>query len=204
MSPGEAYAQARAEARRVREQYGISGPCLRLQKMREIFKDQGIQIVYWKFRLKKLRGAYISDEDGTHVMIAMLPNDPKLFTLAHELKHHLLDSGICSTTDVSPNSTLREIAAEVFAAELLLPEDVFVQEMSQRGVELKGSYELKTVQQVIVAMKRETGTTLSYMGIAKRAGRLGYAKTGDLLLTKWKLLEEARYGVPFYRRIRTI
>jgi hypothetical protein len=199
MDAGQAYAGAIAQARKVREHYGVEGPCLKLRKMRDIYKDQGIDLIYWPVKLKTLRGAYICDEDGPTVMVYKdLPMDPKMFTLAHELKHHLIDNGACRTVDNGKD--VREIAAEVFAAELLLPEAIFIEELGQRGIVFRQPSGLGTVQQAIIKMKRETGTTLSYTGLSKRGERLGYAQKGELLGTKWKKLEEAYYGIPFYRQ----
>lgn len=199
MSRSQTYAHAKVEALLVREKYGIDGPSLKLQQMRKIYKDQGIDLIYWPVKLRVLRGVYICDEDGPTVMVYKdLPNDPKLFTLAHELKHHLIDNGACGTVENS--SDVREIAAEVFAAELLLPEALFVDELHQRGVSPRQPVGLETVQRAIVELKRETGTTLSYAGLAKRGERLGYAATGGLIHTKWKILEESYYGKPFYRQ----
>jgi Zn-dependent peptidase ImmA (M78 family) len=199
MDAGQAYAEAKAQALKIREAYGVSSPSLKLRKMRDIYKDQGIDLIYWPVKLKVVRGAYICDEDGPTVMVYKdLPTDPKMFTLAHELKHHLIDNGACRTVDNGKD--VREIAAEVFAAELLLPETIFIQELGQRGVSLRQPAGLETVRQAIIKMKRETGTTLSYMGLSKRGERLGYAQRGELLGTKWKKLEEAYYGVPFYKR----
>ena len=199
MSRSQTYARAKAEALQVRETYGIDGPSLKLQQMRRIYKDQGIDLIYWPVKLRVLRGVYICDEDGPTVMVyKKLPDDPKLFTLAHELKHHLIDNGACSTIDNS--SDVREIAAEVFAAELLLPEAIFIQELDQRGVSPHQPGVLETVRRAIIDLKRETGTTLSYAGLSKRGERLGYAATGSLIQTKWKKLEESYYGKPFRRQ----
>jgi Zn-dependent peptidase ImmA (M78 family) len=199
MTPVQAYAEARELAQTVRNDYGIEGPCVKISQLRAIYKDKGIKLTYWPHKLRKLRGAYISDDLGASVMVFKgLPDDPKAFTLAHELKHHLLDSEACST--VESGSASREIAAEVFAAELLFPEELFVQELATRGVSRGHREPLETVQLAIIQTKRDTGTTLSYLGMAKRAERLRYAESGYLVGTKWKKLEEAHFGVPFYRR----
>lgn len=198
MTPAEAYKAAQERARQVRSDHGIDGPCLKLKKMRDLYKAHGIEIVYWPVKLKVLRGAYINDDDGPTVMVYKgLPDDPKLFTLGHELKHHLIDSGVCSTVD--GDSDTREIAAEVFAAELLLPEALFIEEMSQRNI-TPGQTPLEDVKLGILNLKRDTGTTLSYLGLAKRAERLGYGDKGNLTTTHWKKLEIAQFGVPFYQQ----
>jgi Zn-dependent peptidase ImmA (M78 family) len=198
MTAAEAYKAAQKRAQQVRSDHAITGPCLKLKKMRELYKAHGIQIVYWDAKLKVLRGVYLNDEDGPTVMVdKKLPNDPKIFTLAHELKHHLIDNGVCSTDD--EESRVREIAAEVFAAELLLPETLFIEEMTQRGVS-PSQTQLDDVKLAILNLKRDTGTTLSYLGLAKRAERLGYGDKGALTSVHWKKMEIAQFGVPFYRQ----
>jgi len=199
MTPAQSYAEARDLAQTVRNDYGIEGACVKISQLRAIYKDKGIKLTYWPYKLRKLRGAYISDDLGASVMVFKgLPNDPKAFTLAHELKHHLLDSESCSTVD--NGSDVREIAAEVFAAELLFPEGLFVAELAKRGVNRGQREPLDAVQLAIIGTKRDTGTTLSYQGMAKRAERLGYANRGELVSTRWKKLEEQHFGVPFYRQ----
>lgn len=199
MTPAQSYAEAKELAQTVRSNYGIEGPCVKISQLRAIYKDKGIKLTYWPYKLRKLRGAYISDDLGASVMVFKgLPNDPKAFTLAHELKHHLLDSESCSTVD--NGSEIREIAAEVFAAELLFPEELFIAELAKRGLIRRKREPLETVQLAIIGAKRDTGTTLSYLGMAKRAERLGYAERGELVGTRWKKLEEQHFGVPFYKQ----
>jgi hypothetical protein len=199
MTPAEAYHAAQARAQQVRSDHNITGPCLKLRQMRALYKAHGIDLIYWDVKLKVLRGVYINDEDGPTVMVYKgLPDDPKLFTLAHELKHHLIDNGACSTVD--GDSATREIAAEVFAAELLLPESVFISEMTQRSMVRGGQSAIEDVKLAILNLKRDTSTTLSYTGLAKRAERLGYASKGTLTTVRWKKLEIAHFGVPFYQQ----
>jgi hypothetical protein len=66
-----------------------------------------------------------------------------------------------------------------------------------RGISMGGC-----TPQDLVRLKRETGTTLSYAGLAKRAEYLGYAREGAFDSVKWKKLEEELYGPPFYKRHR--
>ena len=175
---------------------------MKISKLRAIYKGEGINLIYWPYKLRKLRGAYISDDLGATVMVCKnLPDDPKAFTLAHELKHHLLDRESCSTVD--NGSSIREIAAEVFAAELLFPELLFIKELAARGVTRGRRAPLDNTQLAIIHTKRDTGTTLSYLGMAKRAERLGYAERGSLVSTRWKKLEEQHFGMPFSKRSGT-
>lgn len=198
MADQHPYQAARLLAHETREKYGLTGPCVKLSQIKAIYKQLGIKVTYWPYKFSVLRGLYINDDLGPTVMVFKgLPDDPKIFTLGHELKHHLVDNGVCSTTD--DDTTLREVAANVFAAELLLPEELFVSGLDDKNIK-PGENTLTEVQHAIVRFKKETGTTLSYTGLAKRADRLGYVTSGALIGTKWKKLEDELYGIPFYRR----
>ena len=127
-----------------------------------------------------------------------LPDDPMVFTMGHELKHHLVDSALAvSYCDPSNRTAYIEIGAEVFAAELIFPEEMFVSNMAAMGV---GAGQCKP--ETIVQLKRESRTTLSYAGLVKRAEFLGFAEDGALDGVKWTKLEEEIYGIPIYKRIR--
>jgi hypothetical protein len=54
---------------------------------------------------------------------------------------------------------------------------------------------------VIVHLKHDTRTTLSYTGLAKRATFLGLAPAGSLDNVRWKKLEEEIFGEPFYKQL---
>jgi Zn-dependent peptidase ImmA (M78 family) len=181
----------------VRDQYNLQTPRVLKSDLRRIYRDQGIQIDLWPYKLKKLRGAYFYDEGGASVMLAKdLPDDPTIFTMGHELKHHLVDrNSIVSLCDPSNQSTAIEIGAEIFSAELIYPEQMFRDNLLAMGVGL-GS----CTAQHIVLLKRNTRTTLSYAGLAKRAEFMGFAPENSLAKVAWKTLEESIYGVPFYKQ----
>jgi|CXWL01.1.fsa_nt_gi Zn-dependent peptidase ImmA (M78 family) len=127
-----------------------------------------------------------------------LPEDPFIFTMAHELKHHLVDrdKALAAYCDPSNEDDLVEKGAEVFAAELIFPEGDFKLWLETTHV---GKGECTPPN--LVKMKHETRTTLSYAGLAKRAERLGYAPFGSLEKIRWKKLEEEIYGEPTYKKI---
>jgi hypothetical protein len=52
---------------------------------------------------------------------------------------------------------------------------------------------------VLIRLKRETRTTLSYAGLAKRAVFLGFAAPGSFDGVRWKKLEEQIFGEPLYK-----
>jgi Zn-dependent peptidase ImmA (M78 family) len=184
-------------AAQVRDQYGLQTARVLKSDLRLIYSDQGIHIDLWRYKLKKLRGAYFNDENGASVMLAKgLPDDPMIFTMGHELKHHLVDrENIVALCDSSNQFAEIEIGAEIFAAELIYPEQMFHDHLVNMGVVMGAC----TPNQ-IVTLKRETKTTLSYAGLAKRAEFLGFAPLNSLAGVAWKKLEESIYGVPFYKQ----
>jgi len=193
----EYYEKLKARARDVRAQYGLDSPRVLRSHLRGIYRDQEIRIDPWPHKLKGLRGAYFNDDLGATVMVAKLPPEPTIFTLAHELKHHLFDCGIAlSYCGLSNETEPIEIGAEIFAAELIFPEEDFVREMNKLGI-AKG----KCTSSSLVQLKHETQTTLSYMGLVKRAEFLGFAFSGSLPKTGWKKIEEQLYGEPFYKQL---
>jgi Zn-dependent peptidase ImmA (M78 family) len=197
MGRAEYYRQMRLLAIKVRENYGLTTPRVLRSDMRRIYRDQGIRIDLWPYKMKKLRGAYFNDDDGPSVMLAKsLPQDPMVFTMGHELKHHLVDRDqIVALCDSSNQSAEIEIGAEIFAAELIYPEEMFRTDLIALGA-IDGSCTARH----IVDLKRTSQTTLSYAGLSKRADFLGLAPANSLDKIAWKKLEESIYGVPFYRR----
>ena len=73
MSRAEYYRQMRLLAVQVRDQYGLQTPRVLKSDLRRIYKDQGIHIDLWPYKMKKLRGAYFNDENGASVMLAKGP-----------------------------------------------------------------------------------------------------------------------------------
>ncbi len=127
-----------------------------------------------------------------------LPEDPMVFTMCHELKHHLVDAGLSlSYCDSSNESNPIEIGAEIFAAELIYPEDDFRSDLQRMGVRPR-----QCSAENLVRLKHGTRTTLSYTGLAKRAEFMGFADACAFAGIKWKKLEEEIYGVPLYKLIR--
>src|SRR5437867_6070819 len=183
-------------AREVRQEYGLNSARVLRSDLRRIYSDQGIHIDLWPHKLRRLRGAYFNDELGPTVMLCKgLPEDPMVFTMAHELKHHIVDSGTnISLCSFENERAPIEIGAEVFAAELIFPEHEFVADLKRAGVQSG-----RCTAEDLVHLKRRTRTTLSYSGLAKRAELLALVPDGSLAGVKWKKLEERIYGVPFYK-----
>lgn len=199
MSRSEYYGEMRTIARKIREQYGLVSPRVLKSDLRRIYKDQGIKIDLWPHKLRGLRGAYFNDEVGATVMLAKaLPEDPMVFTMAHELKHHLVDRELpTSFCDKSNESEQIEIGAEIFAAEFIYPEQDFVADLKSMNVQYGAC-----TPEILVKLKQSTKTTLSYSGLAKRAEFLGFAAANSLQTFRgWKKLEEQIFGTPLYKKI---
>ena len=148
------------------------------------------------YRLREACGAYFNDELGPTVMLAKgLPDDPMVFTMAHELKHHLVDREIpvACCSDRNANQHI-EIGAEIFAAELIFPEQDFVECLTRKGI-ASG----ECTPEAIVHLKRETHHDAQFHRLGKasdvpRVRRAGYFR--------WCPLEEVGggyFGEPLYK-----
>jgi Zn-dependent peptidase ImmA (M78 family) len=192
------YEDLKALARQVRAENGLTSPRVLPTDLMRIYAKHGIVLDEWPYRFKNLRGAFINDHIGTTIMIAKgLPQDPKVFTMAHELKHFFRDRDLgISYCDLSNLNKNLEIGAEVFAAELLFPDRDFVAHMNMMGIRRD-----QCLPKTLIRLKRKTRTTLSYAGLAKKAERLGYAPYHSLTTIKtWRRLEAVYDEAP----VRTI
>ncbi len=200
MSRSAHYEAVKQRARDLRAEYGFDSPRVTRSDLRRIYMAEGIRIDR-RDGFRSLRGAYFFDEEiGPTVLLARgLPEEPTIFTMGHELKHHFLDRpagmdlvSMCGDSNVSD---LPEKAAEVFAAELVYPDAEFLIHMEQAGI-ARGGCDAAA----IVRLKHRTRTTLSYSSLGKRAMFHGFAPEGSLLGVAWKKLEASIYGEPFYKR----
>lgn len=191
------YEKMRELALNLRSRHGINGPKLLPQQLKNIIKKEGVHEIVLYTHFKSIRGCYLIEECGTVVIGVQkgLPRDPYAFTLAHELKHHLVDQehikdGRIACTDKNASTEI-EIGAEVFAAELLYPQQMFLHDIRQLGVS-RGQCNVDH----ILELKHRTDTTLSYAAIVKRAEYLRLAPRGKFSSVKWKKAEYERFGDP--------
>ena len=187
------YEDLKQLARQVRAENGLSSPRVLASDLMRIYAKYGIVIDEWPYRFRHLRGAFINDHLGMTVMVAKgLPRDPMVFTMAHELKHFFRDRDLgISYCDQSNLNKSLEIGAEIFAAELLFPDRDFVAHMRTMGIRRD-----QCLPKNLIQLKRQTGTTLSYAGLAIKAERLGFAPSHSLTTIKtWRRLE-ALYSTP--------
>jgi Zn-dependent peptidase ImmA (M78 family) len=181
------YYEMRELAQEVRARNGIEGPDISMREMWKIYRVEGIEELYFRHGFKQLRGAYFNDENGVTVLLAGgLPDEPTIFTMAHELKHHLVDSNSGTVLCRSDEQAQRiEIGAEVFAAELIYPEKDFIYDLFRllRGMP-------RTIgPEILVELKRKTETTLSYAALAKRSVLLNLASEITFRDVRWGALE---------------
>jgi IrrE N-terminal-like domain len=196
------YATVKRQARDTRAQYGLDSPRVLRSDLRRIYADQHIRIDR-RPGFRQLRGAYFWDEEfGASVLVSdRLPPEPAIFTLGHELKHHLMDRadgiGWYLLCDESQRSEEREIAAEIFAAELVYPDEDFVRDLESMHIG-HGECDART----IVRLKHFTRSTLSYASLAKRATFFRFSLPGALDGIKWRALERDELGEPAHERIQ--
>lgn len=191
-------------AREQRSIFGLISPKVTLTDLRRIYTHYNISFDLWplvgipRADLKSVRGAYFLLEQGPCVFVSRkLPAPQRIYTMAHELKHHLVDQdkviAFCHQKNIPAEI---EIGAEVFAAELIYPEAEFAKDLEAKDIK----YGTCTAED-LVRLKHSNETTLSYTSLAKRTERLGFALPNTLPKSGWKKLEEKLYGEPAYKRI---
>src|SRR5581483_8430769 len=101
----------------VRARNGIEGSDLSMRDMWPIYCEEGLEKLDFRHGFKDLRGAYFTYDCGVTVMLGGgVPDEPTIFTMAHELKHHLVDSEAGSVVCRTDDQTKRiEIGAEVLS-----------------------------------------------------------------------------------------
>jgi Zn-dependent peptidase ImmA (M78 family) len=184
------YYEMRELAQEVRARNGVEGSDVSMREMWRTYRAEGIEELYFRHGFAQLRGAYFNDEYGVTVMLAGgLPDEPTIFTMAHELKHHLVDAKVGTVLCRTDEQMRRvEIGAEVFAAELIYPEKDFVYDLFRL---LRGMPQTVSPQ-ILVALKRKTNTTLSYAALAKRCVLLKLADERRFHNVRWGALRESK------------
>lgn len=197
MSRHAYYENLKSLAREKRVAYGVATEALGLREIRHIYKSEGIRIDPWPLP-RRIKALYMSADGDYSVAIQQsLPNEPKIFALLHELKHHYVDqealaAGTIACGDFNANELI-EIGAEVFAAEFIYPEQEFAEDLHELRVPAWTPEE-------IVRLKRGCKARVSYMYLCKRLVRLGFVRHEDIEEVEFRKLEERLYGAPFYRR----
>jgi Zn-dependent peptidase ImmA (M78 family) len=198
MSRRAYYEELQQLARAKRAKYGVHTSSFGLQKVRAIYKEEGIRIDHWPLP-RKVKALYMCDGDCSVALQKSLPYEPKLFALVHELKHHYKDrpalgAGVIHCGDYDANELI-EKGAEVFAAEFIYPEAEFADDLNNLGLMIHQPSD-------VVDFKRSCKAKVSYRFICKRLERLGRITSGQFDGIQFQKLEDKIYGVPFYRRRR--
>jgi len=197
MSRHAYYEDLKALAREKRELHGVDTAAFGLREVRRIYKEEGIRIDLWPLPYK-IKALYMCEDGECSVAVQRsLPDEPKLFALVHELKHHyrdqeLLGSGVIACGDYNANELI-EKGAEVFAAEFIYPEEEFADDID-------GYVADEWKPEHVVHFKRACKAKVSYMFLCKRLERLGHIERGAFGGVQFRKLEEHMFGVPFYRR----
>ncbi len=185
-------------AREKRTEHGVDTAAFGLREVRAIYKREGIRLDYWPLPYK-IKGLYMcADNDCSVAVQRALPDEPKLFTLIHELKHHYEDrealgEGVIHCGDYNANELI-EIGAEVFSAEFIYPEKEFAQDIEALGI---SAWEIDDV----VRFKRELcRAKVSYTFIKKRLTRMRLVSPDQFDGVKFQKREEELYGKPFYKQ----
>jgi Zn-dependent peptidase ImmA (M78 family) len=194
------YAQCRALALAKRTEHEVETASLNILVMQKIYKKEGITLDRRKLRSNRIRAAYYCEDGECSVLLkANLPLEPKLFALAHELKHHYLDQdqmqeGRIQCGNYNAQEVI-EIGGEVFAAEFIYPELEMKQLIAQMDIT-----SLSCTKEKVVEFKRACPAHISYTFIIKRFERFGLFPRGAYEKIQFKKLEEELFGLPIYKQ----
>ena len=192
------YEELKDLARSKRTTYGVKTEAFGLREVRSIYKAEGVRLDSWPDLPKRIKAMYMCDGDDCSVAIQpKLPEEPRLFALVHELKHHycdrdLINGKVFACGDYNVNELI-EKGAEVFAAEFIYPQAEFAVDILRLGV-------TSWTKEDIVRLKMGCKAKVSYKFLTKRLTRLELVQKGQFDKVQFKKLEDELFGVPFYRR----
>lgn len=170
-----------------------------LREARAIFKVEGVAVDLRPLK-GKIKAVYMCDDDDPSVLVNnSLPDEPRLFAMVHELKHHYCDreaisSGQIRCGDYNANEEI-EKGAEVFAAEFIYPEAEFLRLAKTLGIPASNCS-----AEHVVTFKRSCQAKVSYTFLRKRLERLGFAEKGSFDKVQFQKLEEQLFGPPLYKQ----
>lgn len=201
MSQADYYEYMKSLAHQVRSVYSLRTQDISLSTLRKIYKKEGIRIDYWKFPLRKVRGAYFPNDGEPCVLVdgRIKPKEPKIFILSHELKHHYLDSSsvanggmACHEISWSSRSPL-ELSAQMFAAEFIYPEDEMKSLLDTMGIG-QGNFE----KEDLVHLMQACPALVSYSFLTRRLESFKIIERGAFKGIQFRKLEYSLIGKPFY------
>lgn len=194
------YLKMRALAREKRILYNVETDKLNIPFLERIYKKEQIKIDRRRMRGNKIRATYFCDDGDCSILLNQsLPRAPKMFALAHELKHHYVDQqlimdGRIRCGDYNRNEFI-EKSAEVFAAEFIYPEAEMRALAASMGIDAR-----TCAKEKVVEFKRACPACVSYIFVVKRFERFGFCPKGAYDGVKFQNLEEEIYGVPPYKQ----
>jgi len=178
-------------------EYSVDTSAFGLREVRRIYKKEQIHIDHWPLP-RKIKALYMCADGYCSVALQQkIPDEPKLFALVHELKHHYCDrealgSGVIHCGDYDQKEFI-EKGAEVFAAEFIYPQAEFAEDFTS-------IFTAAPQPAQVVEFKRACKAKISYRFICKRLERLGIINVGEFDAVHFQKLEDQIHGVPFYRR----
>lgn len=188
-------------AREKRKFYNVDTAHFGLREVRAIYKAEDIRIDNY-FSKGKIKALYMCDDGHYSVAVQKtLPDEPKIFALIHELKHHycdqeLLKKGHIHCGDFNMSDPI-EVGAEIFAAEFIYPLEEFSQDISP--------LKIKTwTKEDIVKFKKICKAKVSYRFLCRRLAELGLINFKEFEKVKFQNLEDQMYGAPYHRRRKMI
>lgn len=200
MNRSQYYEQMRALALSKRAEHSVNTATLNLTFMRGIYRSERIRIDRWDIKGRKIRAAYFCEDDDNSVLLNdNLPREPKLFSLAHELKHHYVDRGVIQNGkiqcgDYNAHEAI-EIAAEIFAAEFIYPRAEMHDLLNELGITQQNCCAEK-----LVDFKRACPALVSYSFIVKRFEWMDLCDQGEYKKVQFQKLEEQLHGPPIYKQ----
>jgi Zn-dependent peptidase ImmA (M78 family) len=196
---GTYYQQMKLLAQEKRQLHEIETSKLNLNVIRAIYKKEGITIDSWDLKGRKLKACYCADGEPSVLVNKNLPREPRLFALAHELKHHYVDreqilGGQHKCGDYNEGDEI-EIGAEVFAAQFIYPEGEMHDDLARFGVTKLGC-----TAETIVRFKKDCPAIISYTFLLKRFTRFGFIEKGEFSKVQFVKLEEKVFGPPLHKQ----
>lgn len=193
------FEQFKELAREKRKLHKVDTASLGLKEIRQIYKAEGIDIHYYPIA-PKIKAIYMCGDGYCSVAVQRkLPDEPKIFALLHELKHHycdqdLLRSGHLHCGDHDMQDPI-EIAAEIFAAEFVYP----IAEISDDISALKIK---KWTAEEVVRLKQGCKAKVSYRYLCRRLEELKLIGFKEFENIQFKNLEYSMYGEPYHIRTK--
>lgn len=199
INQNEYFQELKTLALQKRVQLNIESKKLNLNVVKNIYKSEGIILDYRKIKSRRIRAAYFCDDVDCSVLAnTSLPRIPKIFSLIHELKHHLVDrekiiNGEIVCGDYNENKTI-EVGAEIFAAEFIYPEAEMFSDCQEFGINCDNC-----TKENVVNFKRYCEVPISYTFLEKRFVFFNFISKGSFKNVRFQKLEEIMYP-PIYKQ----